>query len=324
MLSRCRLWLVLALVLGGPALVFAQSDYYSPVYAPRGITVQAEALMLQRLNFLHDQPVVQRVEGLQTSNLIGTGNARFEDLGYGPKLLLGYMDSCDTGIEAVYFGTQSWRSVHDAAGANNLRVPGALGLASIDYLDADRMETNYVSGVHNVEVNRVLIMDDWTLLGGFRWMNVNEHYNIHSVDLDSGASDYHVHATNNLMGGQLGIRVEKPLWVVDWEFEAKAGLFGNAAAQQTRIGDFNNTVVRRDAGANGGNFAFIGELDWYLSCDLAANWSIRGGYNLMFVQGLALAPDQLDFTNNAASSRNIDPTGGIFLHGVSAGLEHRW
>jgi hypothetical protein len=39
---------------------------------------------------------------------------------------------------------------------------------------------------------------------------------------------------------------------------------------------------------------------------------------------VALAPDQLDFTNTAASGSGLAAGGGIFLHGVNLGLEARW
>jgi hypothetical protein len=48
------------------------------------------------------------------------------------------------------------------------------------------------------------------------------------------------------------------------------------------------------------------------------------GYNLIWIEGVALAPDQLDFTNTTTSGSGIDTDGGVFLHGVNAGLEARW
>jgi len=39
---------------------------------------------------------------------------------------------------------------------------------------------------------------------------------------------------------------------------------------------------------------------------------------------VALASDQLDFTDTAASGTQISNSGWIFAHGALAGLEMRW
>jgi hypothetical protein len=45
----------------------------------------------------------------------------------------------------------------------------------------------------------------------------------------------------------------------------------------------------------------------------------------MWIEGLALAPDQLDFDFAIDPSGNqLRNGGGMFLHGVNVGLEARW
>jgi len=39
---------------------------------------------------------------------------------------------------------------------------------------------------------------------------------------------------------------------------------------------------------------------------------------------VALATDQLDFTNTDQSGSALAKDGGVFLHGVNVGLEARW
>ena len=54
-------------------------------------------------------------------------------------------------------------------------------------------------------------------------------------------------------------------------------------------------------------------------------WSAKVGYNAIWVEGLALAPDQLDFNFAASPSGNeLHSSGGLLLHGVNVGLEARW
>ncbi len=53
-------------------------------------------------------------------------------------------------------------------------------------------------------------------------------------------------------------------------------------------------------------------------------WTLRGGYNLLWIEGVALAPDQLDFTDTPTSGTSLDIDSGVFAHGFSAGLEARF
>ena len=111
----------------------------------------------------------------------------------------------------------------------------------------------------------------------------------------------------------------------NWEGTGKAGIFGNAAEQHSDpIVDFPAFVVRPGRSESTGNVAFVGDLNLTAIYQINAVWGARLGYNLIWIDGVALAPDQLDFTNTTTSGSGIDTDGGVFLHGVSAGLEARW
>jgi len=53
-------------------------------------------------------------------------------------------------------------------------------------------------------------------------------------------------------------------------------------------------------------------------------WSLRAGYNLMWIENVALAPDQLDFTFTPTSGTMLNDNGGVFLHGANVGLQAAW
>lgn len=58
---------------------------------------------------------------------------------------------------------------------------------------------------------------------------------------------------------------------------------------------------------------------------LTDTWALRGGYNLIWIEGVALGGNQLDFTNTTDSGRGIGTSGsGLFLHGANVGLEAHW
>jgi hypothetical protein len=55
-------------------------------------------------------------------------------------------------------------------------------------------------------------------------------------------------------------------------------------------------------------------------------WGFRVGYNMISLTGLALAPDQWDFSpsQSASAGTGVLGTGSLFLCGGSLGLEARW
>ena len=61
-----------------------------------------------------------------------------------------------------------------------------------------------------------------------------------------------------------------------------------------------------------------------LSRRLSDMWWLRLGYNMIWLSGVALAPNQWDFTDTATSGTTLVGGGGVFLHGANLGLEARW
>jgi hypothetical protein len=76
--------------------------------------------------------------------------------------------------------------------------------------------------------------------------------------------------------------------------------------------------------AAGCQVAFVGELNLTGIYRLTDVWNLRAGYNLIWIAGTALAPDQLDFSGLIPAGNQLSSDGKVFLHGVSGGLEARW
>ncbi len=51
---------------------------------------------------------------------------------------------------------------------------------------------------------------------------------------------------------------------------------------------------------------------------------LRLGYNMIWRSGVALTPDQWDFTKTLTGGTTLVGGGGVFLHGANLGLEARW
>jgi hypothetical protein len=68
----------------------------------------------------------------------------------------------------------------------------------------------------------------------------------------------------------------------------------------------------------------IGDLNFTLVRHLGDVWAVRAGYNLLWLTNAAVAANQWDFSDTAASGTGLVDSSTVFLHGASVGLEARW
>ncbi len=218
-----------------------------------------------------------------------------------------------------------------------LQVPDPLG--GLINLEGESASVRYTSVINGAELNLFSTETEWRnpsaswltvdWLAGFRYVGVEEQASI-TIDCCTPGGDqtpvpYGVATRNNLFGAQVGNR-SRWTWQ-NWAFEgwAKAGLFGNAQEQiQRPLFDFNGDPVRQGLSSTAGAVAFVGDINTTLVYRLTDVWGIRAGYNLIWIDGLALAPNQFDFSVDENSGTRLVSGGGIFMHGASLGLEARW
>jgi hypothetical protein len=72
------------------------------------------------------------------------------------------------------------------------------------------------------------------------------------------------------------------------------------------------------------NTGFLSSMNVTAVRSFGEHWSLRVGYNLAWLSGLALAPNQFDFTDTASSGTGINGAGSLFLFGANLGLERTW
>ena len=65
---------------------------------------------------------------------------------------------------------------------------------------------------------------------------------------------------------------------------------------------------------------FLGEIGLVATLCITKRASLRGGYNVLWVDGVTLASDQIPVTNFIIQT-GIDSKGDVFYHGGFAGLE---
>jgi hypothetical protein len=292
-----------------------------------GWYASAEALFLQLDPGSNgNTPLV--LDSLTGATLLGT-----DDLNYpmtaGPRLVLGRRLAGDGAAEIVYFGLQDWNAGRLVTGNNDLRVPGDLGVATLDFFNADAFTVTSGATINNVEANLWRPRGDGrlALMAGFRYLDLDERLSIRAGDSDTGSSRYTIATGNDLFGGQVGGRyriLPDDCHRFGLEGIAKAGLFGNAVEMGQFVSDFDGSQVIRDTAVAAGRVAFVGDLGVTGLIRVAEHVNARIGYSLLWVEGVARAANQLDYTDTAASGTSLFFGQGAFMQGVNVGFEIGW
>ena len=299
-----------------PAPVYVSSCYanFDGIFFTRDARIGSTPLVLLDMN-----------ASTQSNVLLSTSDLDF-NFEAGPRLLLGHSFDPYNAFEASYFGIYSWQDKATINGNSNLNLPGDLGADNpLDFTDADQVRVTYDSVIHNAELNYVRTFGNLSWLAGFRYFNLQERFSMAFFDNQNDTGTYHISTYNNLFGGQVGGRVvENCCGNFSYDLTGKAGVYGNVIRESQNVTDFANFNTVRNTSTDGGQVAFIGDIEFNASYQFSQCLSLRGGYQVYWVEGLALAPNQLDYTDTATSGTGLNKTGGLFMHGAHLGLQARW
>jgi hypothetical protein len=301
----------------GPAVAPA------PVF-PTACYAQVDAIFFTRNVAAGNTPLVLRdIVNVTDPNVVFSTADLSIPFQVGPRITLGHEFDATYSFEASYFGIFNWHETLTATGANNLNLPGDLALAGgLAFIGADQVSITYDSQVNNGELNLLHNYGNIACLIGFRYFNLGEHLNIDANDIVDGTGFYDVNAYNNLFGLQGGARIVQACGNWSYDLTGKAGVYGNSISSSQSVEDAGTAL--RNVHTTGAAVAFLGELGLNGNYQFSQNWFIRGGYQVFWVDGVALAPEQLDFTNTPTSGTHLDKTGSMFMQGAHAGLMARW
>lgn len=179
---------------------------------------------------------------------------------------------------------------------------------------------------------------------GFRWLQIRDDFQFLASGHEPGPGDplrgdqlYASEARNDLYGYQLGGR---------WNYRAtgrfnigatvKAGIYANSVEIDHRIGDSSLLAQYRNDLDTAGRLAvndrsqrtvlaMLGELDVSGRYRLSDAWSVRGGYRITGISGVATTPSLLsqDLYSPGLSARDA-ANDSLILHGAYVGTEFNW
>jgi hypothetical protein len=304
---------------------------------------QVEALFLWRESRLIGQPIIVDAN---TGETFMSSSDLNSDFAPGVRATFGTRTCSGWALEFSYLGlfqgTGSAQAVSPGTGAFLIFPDNFFGNV---FVGLDLAQASYSSALNSFEANlpRGLGCDDqccddcacgqvrsqtYEWFTGFRYINVDEDLNILAQGTVAGATEegnYDIHTNNNLFGLQLGARTRRMRGRFGWEATGKTGIFANNARQRQSVNDFPDFPIRPDVSSSSTSVASLGEVDLSAIYQLDPVWNLRAGYTALWIDGLALAPDQLDFDfASATGGEQLHNGGAIFLHGITAGIEARW
>lgn len=267
-------------------------------------------------------PLVLISEQNTGAPLVNATNLEFDHRAV-PRVHLMYETACCWGIEVGFFGIDSW-STH-AHGGNSPVLTGP-GLPFPSTGPGTIYQVNYSSELISAELNlRRRWNECLTMLAGFRYIEFNDDF-VASAIAPVVEEMYQIDADNQMYGFQVGgdaelINCGGPFHI---DSLVRLGVFYNNADQSTYAPALTPlipaTVDRISARAD--DAAFMAEIGLRGVFELSNDLSVYGGYHILWLDGIALAPDQIPVTDMLAPGSAVLDTGGtLYFHGATVGLQ---
>jgi hypothetical protein len=331
---------------------------------PRRWTVSAEAIVFERVGTTN-RTLVERVPGVVSFARVpatpGTPALNSTDLnqGFAPGFRVGVTYHANTKYDwqLSFFRVSGWDSSRSIGPDNPpnwlvMRAPGFLQTQDFSY---QSMTWDYSTELYNAELNvRYNLAKRVTVLGGFRWLQLNENLqgtippqdralpiwkfdpnlNLLDVarlenlkDIPAGRAFppfWNTSTKNNLYGLQIGAEgklFKRGGFSIDGLI--KVGGYWNHASASTGVSlekVVHPTVVKTD------HAAFVGEAGLQGKYQFAMGLAVKLGYQALWLYGVALAPGQIQETYETGPAsmavHGVNSNAGVLLHGVTAGLQY--
>jgi hypothetical protein len=174
-----------------------------------------------------------------------------------------------------------------------------------------------------------------SMLLGLRYISLDDRFNWLSTgaieNLDTGVTTpmlgvYKTHTSNDLLGLQIGGDLVYRWCRASLGARGKAGLYGNANQQTTHLSTQDGYGIfllpQSDYKLNEQRMSFVGEFGFVGTWQVSRNVALKATYDFIWVQGIALAPEQLAFDLDAKP--RVNDSGNLLFQGLGLGCEVRW
>lgn len=302
--------------------------------APRWFDVHVEWMYMQREEV--SEPTIFSARNILGNPVLGTEDLSLPEQS-GFRLTGAYLIGPGANIEGTFFGTFNWADSAQVTGNGDLySVFSNFGSDPFQgFLETDQADIHRIAfstSLNNAEIN---VRRRWvsanclvhsSLLMGIRYLQLRDDLRFFSQSsrANGGQLDYLVRTDNDLIGVQWGTDAYlclTPRFKVGAEFEA--GVYGVRSKQDTTVICTTCPLIRE--GAKDNDAAFISEASAIGLFRVTPRFAIRGGYTVLYVNGVALAAENFnDAPPFFARQVTIDNNGDALYHGANLGFEWVW
>ena len=221
-----------------------------------------------------------------------------------------------------------------AVGGEFFGLRGFGFFGDFDTASGDMIGFSYTSNLRNVELNYQevtyrSVSSDLNLGFGLRYLHLDEEFSLFALEDDGTHIDrVNARASNHMVGLQLKTAWDVALCDrVSLSTSGKAGLLLNMASQTTSrptaAADFVGSGTSYTESDRDYELAGVLEVGVQVRGRLCDNVNLTAGYNVFYLSGVALAPDQLN-SSSGEGSPTVDADGSSLYYGPSAGVEITW
>lgn len=189
------------------------------------------------------------------------------------------------------------------------------------------------STLYNAEINLRQPCNDWmTLLAGFRWVQFDETFQSQGVFYYDDTDFTHTIKTHNQMFGfQVGTDMSffrESIAAYQYGIPGrifvngfiKTGIYYNSASQRSDLLNPDG-VGEYITHAGDSHPTLLSEAGLTLVYQLNSQFSMHAGYQVMYLDGVALAARQIPRTDLITDESTVDTSSSVLYHGIVAGME---
>ena len=303
-------------------------------------TVSTEAIVLERIGGGVSRALIERVPGSVPFGQVPTtpgvevfNSSQFQQgFSAGPKVDLIYHGDSGYSAELSYFNIFN-QSDTKAIGPDNpadwLVMWGPAPFWQTQDFTNQAMAWGATTNLFSAEANgRLDLNSRVTVLAGFRWLQLNDNL-LGWLSPTAGLPPFwNTSTVNNLYGAQIGVE-GKMLEYGRFSLGGlvKIGLFDNNAVQSTGV-SLEKVVYPSKASAN--HAAFVSEAGVRLKYQVTEGLALKAGYELLWLDGVALAPGQIQETiatehilpPSTVQALGVNSGSNVLFQGFTAGFEY--
>ncbi|WP_146119200.1 BBP7 family outer membrane beta-barrel protein [Blastopirellula marina] len=283
-----------------------------------------------------------------SQNILGATVLDSNQLGFGTeggaRFTMNFLCFAGSTLEVSYMGISNWASAASVTGAGNLYSPLS-GFGSDPfggYAESDQANFAGLDMSNRFDTIELNLKRGWTgagcwfqgsYWGGFRYFRLSEDSN-YVTSGASGSMNYACDTDNDMYGVQIGGDLTSRLTTrLSLTGFIECGLYGNRGVQSSTIlisDGASSSTVFETASAN--RASFLTEAGFHGNFRLTPHLAFKAGYQIVYVNGVALAIDNYNFQTGVATlpaalagrPAYVDDNGSALYHGATVGAELTW